>query len=312
MCESYNYFSKWCNTGWGKLTNLCVILFRIIQKQKMSQKVWFITGISSGFGHAIAQAVMQRGDFMVGTFRKPEQVEDFNRDNAGRGLALRMDLTDSQSIEAAFARIELEFGRLDVLVNNAGYGLAGAVEEANMDEARAIFETNVFGALQVTQQALPLMRRQRSGHIVQISSGSGFKASPGFGMYNATKFALEGFSEALADEVRPLGIHVTIVEPGPFRTQFASGGSFLSAAREIKDYAATAGAFRQRMLAIDGKQEGDPAKGAQAIIQVVNSAQPPLRLPLGSRVSTYIQSKLDSVRKDMDDWQEVGARAVFA
>lgn len=278
----------------------------------MSRKIWFITGISSGFGQAIAHAAMQKGDFVVGTFRRAEQVENFNREYAGRGLGLCMDLTDSQSIEAAFARIEMEFGRLDVLVNNAGYGLAGAVEEANMEEARAIFETNVFGALQVTQQALPMMRRQRSGNIVQISSGSGFKASPGFGMYNATKFALEGFSEALADEVRPMGIHVTIVQPGPFRTQFASGGSFLGAAREIKDYAATAGAFRLRMLAMDGKQEGDPVKGAQAIIQVVNSDNPPLRLPLGSRVSTYIQSKLDSVRKDMDEWHHVAAGAVFA
>ena len=278
----------------------------------MNRKIWFVTGISSGFGQAIAQAVMQHGDFVVGTFRRAEQVEAFNRENEGRGLGLRMDLTDSRSIEEAFARIELEFGRLDVLVNNAGYGLAGAVEEANMQEARDIFETNVFGALQVTQHALPMMRRQRSGNIVQISSGSGFKASPGFGMYNATKFALEGFSEALADEVRPLGIHVTIVQPGPFRTQFASGGSFLAAAREIKDYAATAGAFRLRMSAIDGKQEGDPVKGVQAIIQVVNSDNPPLRLPLGSRVSMYIQSKLDSVRKDMDEWHHVAAGAVFA
>ncbi len=276
----------------------------------MDQKVWLITGVSSGFGKELALAVMEQGDFVVGTFRKTEQAEVFNVENTGRGLGLLLDVTDSQGVEAVFARIEQEFGRLDVLVNNAGYGIVGAVEEASLAETRAVFETNVFGALQVTQRALPLMRRQRSGHIVQISSGSGIKATAGFGIYNASKFALEGFSEALADEVRPLGIHVIIVEPGPFRTRFASG-SLVAAAREIGDYAATAGAFRQRMAAIDGKQEGDPEKGAKAIIQAVHAAEPPLRLPLGRLVLGNIQAKLDSVRKDLDNWRAVAEAAVF-
>ncbi len=276
----------------------------------MSRKIWFITGISSGFGKALAREVIQNGDFVVGTFRKAEQVERFNQDNKGLGLGLLMDVTDNQAINAAFTRIDQEFGRLDVLVNNAGYGFAGAIEEANLEEIRAIFEVNVFGALQVTQQALPLMRRQKSGHILQISSGAGFKATAGFGIYNATKFALEGFSEALADEVRPLGIRVTIVEPGPFRTEFAAG-SLVSAAREIQDYAPSAGIFRQRMAGIDGKQEGDPVKGAAAIIQMVNTLEAPMRLPLGRIVLGNLQAKLDSVRKDMEDWRTVSEATVF-
>jgi len=277
----------------------------------MNQKIWFITGISSGLGKALALKVMQQGDFVVGTFRKAAQVESFNLEHQGSGLGLQLDVTDSEGIIAAFAQIEQEFGRLDVLVNNAGYGFAGAVEEADLDEVRAIFEVNVFGALQVTQHALPLMRRQKSGHILQISSGAGFKATPGFGIYNATKFALEGFSEALADEVRPLGIRVTIIEPGPFRTEFAAG-SLVRAAREIQDYIPTAGIFRQRMAGIDGKQEGDPLKGAAAIIQVVNAHEAPMRLPLGRIVLGNIQAELDSVRKDMDDWRSVSEGTVYS
>jgi NAD(P)-dependent dehydrogenase (short-subunit alcohol dehydrogenase family) len=276
----------------------------------MNNKIWLITGASSGFGAALVQAVMQRGDFAIGTFRKTEQVDAFNRENAGRGLGLLMDVTQPSTIEPAFEHIKTAYGRLDVLVNNAGYGIAGAVEEAGMDEVRAIFETNVFGALQTTQLALPLMRGQRSGHIIQISSGAGFKATPGFGIYNATKFALEGFSEALADEVRPLGIRVTIVEPGPFRTQFA-GGSLVEAARKIDDYDATAGVFRQRMANIDGKQEGDPEKGAEAIVQVVYSVEPPMRLPLGRIVLVNIQAKLDQVKKDLDNWRAVAENTIF-
>lgn len=276
----------------------------------MNRKIWFVTGISSGFGAALAQAVMQQGDFVIGTFRKAEEVEQFNQQHKDRGLGLRMDVTQRADIEAAFARIEQDFGRIDVLVNNAGYGMAGAIEETSMDEVRAIFETNVFGALQVTQLALPIMRRQKSGHILQISSGAGFKATAGFGIYNATKFALEGFSEALADELKPLGIHVTIVQPGPFRTRFAAG-SLALAKQEIADYTATAGVFRRRMSMIDGNQEGDPVKGAQAIIEVTKTANPPLRLPLGKVVLGNIQAKLDSVRKDMEDWREVAATVVF-
>lgn len=276
----------------------------------MEPKIWFITGISSGLGKALAHAVLQQGDIVVGTFRKAEQVDQFNQTQQGRGLGLLLDVTDPSGIEAAFEQVEQTFGRLDVLVNNAGYGFAGAVEEASMAEIRAVFETNVFGALQITQRALPIMRRQKSGHIIQISSGAGFKATPGFGIYNATKFALEGFSEALADEVRPLGIRVTIVEPGPFRTQFAAG-SLVTAAHELEDYALTAGLFRQRMAGIDGKQEGDPEKGAQAIIQVVNAPHPPLRLPLGRIVLGNIQAKLDQVRQDMDQWRAIAEAAVF-
>jgi NAD(P)-dependent dehydrogenase (short-subunit alcohol dehydrogenase family) len=277
----------------------------------MSKKIWLITGISSGLGHHLAQKVIAAGDFAIGTFRRAEQAEYFNQIHAGRGLGLVMDVTQPAQVQAVFQQIETQFGRLDVLVNNAGVGFGGAIEEASMAEVRAVFEVNVFGALLSTQLALPMMRAQQSGHIFQISSGAGLKATPGFGIYNATKFALEGFSEALADEVGPLGIRVTIVEPGPFRTQFA-GSSFWQAASTLEAYAATAGAFRKRMTeVVDGHQEGDPAKAADILLRMAREAAPPLRLPLGKIVFNGIQAKLDSIRKDVEAWRSVAESAVF-
>lgn len=274
-------------------------------------RIWFVTGISSGIGQALAQAVMQSGDFLIGTFRTDEQVAAFNSTTAGNALALRMDVTNADEIKQAFAQISQKFGRLDVLVNNAGFGMAGAIEETSLAETREVFEANFFGALQVTQAALPLMRSQRSGHIVQISSHGGFKAMPGFGIYNASKFALEGFSEALAAEVAPLGIKLTIVEPGPFRTKFAGNG-FRLAARTIEDYSGTAGVFRQRIKGVDGKQEGDPQKAAEAIVGIVHTENPPLRLPLGKTAIATITSKLESVQRDLDAHREVAQNAVYA
>ena len=276
----------------------------------LTQKIWFVTGISSGLGKALAEAVLEKGDFVVGTFRQEAQAEAFNAQHPDRALGLRLDVTSDRDISRAFEVIRSRFGRLDVLVNNAGFGFAGAIEEAGMDEVREVFEANFFGALRITQAALPLFRAQRSGHIVQISSHGGFKAFPGFGIYNASKFALEGFSEALAAEVSPLGIKLTIVEPGPFRTGFA-GAAFRQARLRIEDYQPTAGVFRERIKAVDGKQEGDPQKAARAIIGVVQSGQPPLRLPLGKIALSSLTAKLESVRQDVEATRELALSAVY-
>ncbi len=276
----------------------------------MKQNIWLITGISSGLGKALAQAVLESGHFVIGTFRNQAQVDVFNDQHKDEAFALKLDITNQNEIREAFETIKKQFGKLDVLVNNAGFGFAGAIEETSDEELRAVFEANFFGALKVTQAALPMFRAQKSGHIVQISSHGGIKAFPGFGIYNASKFALEGFSEALAAEIAPLQIKVTIVEPGPFRTGFAST-AFQQAENVLEDYNATAGVFRERMKLVDGKQEGDPMKAAEAIIQITELAQPPLRLPLGKIAIGTISAKLDSVRKEMEDWRQVAEGAVF-
>ncbi len=262
------------------------------------KRVWFVTGISSGIGQALAHAIIEEGDFLIGTFRSQTQTDEFNRLYQNRAIGITLDITHHTEIENAVDFVKGEFGRVDVLVNNAGYGLAGAIEETSITEAREIFETNFFSTLKVTQAFLPLFRHQKRGHIIQISSHGGFKAFPGFGLYNASKFALEGFSEALAAEVAPLGIKLTLVEPGPFRTNFA-GTSFRQAEKIIADYNETAGTFREKIKQIDGKQEGDPIKGAKAIIQIVNSENPPTRLPLGKIALVTLASKIKSVHDDI-------------
>jgi NAD(P)-dependent dehydrogenase (short-subunit alcohol dehydrogenase family) len=276
----------------------------------MNPKIWLITGISSGLGKALAQSAIEKGHFVMGTFRHQAQVDVFNEQHKQKAFALKLDLTRRDDIRAVVQQVKGQFGRLDVLVNNAGFGFAGAIEEANDREIRAVFEANFFGTLQMTQAALPMLRAQKSGHIIQISSHGGIKAFPGFGIYNASKFALEGFSEALAAEVEPLGIKVTIVEPGPFRTGFANT-AFQEAENRIEDYHLTAGAFRERMKLMDGKQEGDPEKAADAILQITSLAQPPLRLPLGKVAIGTITSKLESVKKDLNEWKTVAESAIF-
>ncbi len=276
----------------------------------MTQKIWFITGISSGLGKALAQSVIDNGDFVIGTFRSQIQADAFNNLHKDLAFALTLDITRTNEIGKAFKIITDRFGKVDVLVNNAGFGFAGAIEETSITETREIFESNFFGTLQLTQTFLPLFRQQKSGHIIQISSHGGFKAFPGFGIYNASKFALEGFSEALAIEVAPLGIKLTIVEPGPFRTNFA-GSSFKQAKTIIEDYNPTAGAFRERMKQVDGKQEGDPTKAAQAIIDITKLDSPPLRLPLGKIAIISLTAKLDSVRKDIENFRDVAEAVVY-
>jgi len=265
----------------------------------MKTKIWLITGVSSGLGKALAKSAIEKGDFVIGTFRRQSQVEEFNKKNTTNAQGILLDITNAKNIENGINSVISEYGKIDVLVNNAGTGFVGAVEEASLEEVRGIFEANFFGTLKVTQTVLSFMRKQKKGHIVQISSHGGIKAFAGFGIYNASKFALEGFSEAMAQEVAPLGIKVSIVEPGPFRTNFAGKG-LIEAVKAIDDYSATAGAFRTKLKGVDGKQEGDPVKAAKAIIEQVYSENPTLRLPLGKLALTTIGMKLDSVKSDLE------------
>lgn len=276
----------------------------------MKNRIWFITGISSGLGKALAESVMASGDFVIGTFRKKSQVEAFNRKFATAAHSVLLDITDEQSIDEIIQTVNSKYGRIDVLVNNAGMGFVGAVEETSLNEVRKVFEPNFFGTLKLTQAVLPIMRRERKGHIVQISSHGGLKAFAGFGIYNASKFALEGFSEALAQEVEQLGIKVSIVEPGPFRTNFADAG-LGEAETVIDDYSETAGTFRDKLKSVHGKQEGDPIKASKAIIDLVNSEKPSLRLPLGKVALMTIGMKLDSVKADLEASTEIAQNTVY-
>jgi NAD(P)-dependent dehydrogenase (short-subunit alcohol dehydrogenase family) len=274
----------------------------------MAQRTWFITGVSSGLGRSLAEAVAARGDMAVGTLRQDAQLAAYNALAPGRTVGLKLDVNDHTRVTAVMQETVARFGRIDVLVNNAGYGLLGAVEEVSDAEARAQLETNLFGALAVTRAALPHMRRQKSGHILQISSIGGFNGTPGAGIYNASKFALEGFSEALAKEAAPLGIRVTLVEPGPFRTKWA-GESLKRAAAVIPDYAATpAGSTINRIVGYGttGSQPGDPDLAADAMIKAVDSPNPPLRLVLGALAITAFRAKLETTRKELEAWEAIG------
>jgi len=276
----------------------------------MGEKVWFITGVSGGFGRVLAEQAAKRGDKVIGTVRQHRQLEEFNAIRPGSTFAYLMDVTNADGVKATIDAAIKHLGRIDVLVNNAGFGLLGAVEEATIADFREVMEANFFGALQVTKAVLPHMRERGSGHIVQMSSAAGFRSSFGFGVYNASKFALEGMSEALALEVKPLGIHVTIVEPGPFRTNFA-GSSIRSTKQELPDYEQTARVFKNNILGYAGQQEGDPEKGAQVILQAVDSDNPPLRLPLGSTAITAIRKKLEQVEHDVQAWESVASKTSY-
>jgi NAD(P)-dependent dehydrogenase (short-subunit alcohol dehydrogenase family) len=278
---------------------------------RREQRVWFITGTSHGFGRELVRAVLERGDKVVATSRDPSQVASAFGETPERLLAVPLDLRDEGQITAKVAEAVRHFGRIDVLVNNAGHGLLGAVEESTDEEVRNVFETNVFGLLRVTRAVLPYLRKQRSGHIVNLSSIGGLAAWPGWGIYSATKFAVEGLSEALAMEVEPLGIHVTIVEPGPFRTGFL-GTSLPVTRRIISDYDATAGRTRNWRNENDGAQQGDPARGAQAIVDTVTSANPPLHLLLGADAYDRAMQKLDLLRGEFEAWHDVAFSTDFA
>lgn len=276
----------------------------------MSMKIWFITGISSGLGKALAQSVMENGDFVIGTLRKTEEVEAFNKDHSEKGKGILLDVTDFDSVKRVVQQIVSDHGRIDVLVNNAGIGFVGSVEETSLSEARHVMETNFYSALMLTQAVLPIMRKEESGTIVQISSHGGVKAFAGFGIYNASKFALEGFSEALAQEVAPLGIKILIVEPGPFRTSFA-GNNLKQSEKVIYDYADTAGAFKSKLRSVDGLQEGDPVKAAMAIMDHIASGNSTLRMPLGKVALQTIGAKIQSLTNDLEANRALAESVVY-
>jgi NAD(P)-dependent dehydrogenase (short-subunit alcohol dehydrogenase family) len=271
----------------------------------IDERVWFVTGASRGFGRALSEAVLSRGDRLVASARGSDFVESFGRDHP-EALAVLLDVTDPEAARAAIEAAVARFGRLDVVVNNAGYGHFGAVEELREDELRRQFEVNFFGPVNVTRAALPQLRRQRSGHLVQMSSLNGIEGMVGAGYYCASKFAVEGLSESLADEVAHLGIKVTIVEPGPHRTGFASADS-AEVAEPIEDYADSVGAAREAFAGMDGTQPGDPARAARAIVDVVESDEPPLRLPLGQMAVEGIRGRLEQRLEELERWSRLSA-----
>jgi NAD(P)-dependent dehydrogenase (short-subunit alcohol dehydrogenase family) len=277
-------------------------------------RVWMITGTSQGFGHELVRAALQRGDSVLATSRDPRRVAAaFKEASTGpstRLVTIGMDVRDPEQIASAVQVAFARFGHIDVLVNNAGYGLIGAVEEAEDTEIARILDLNVLGLLRVTRAVLPHFRRRRRGHIVNLSSIGGLVGIPGFGIYNATKFAVEGLSEALAQELAPLGIRVTIVEPGPFRTGFLNGSLALTE-RVLPDYIETAGRTRAGASERDGNQPGDPARAAEAIVQAVTSEDPPLHLLLGRFAYDRATAKLDHLRTEFDAWREVTLSSDF-
>ena len=272
--------------------------------------VWFITGTSQGFGHELVRAALDRGDSVLATSRSPEKVTSAFPEASDRLLAVPMDLRVPGQISNAVQAALVQFGRIDVLVNKAGHGFIGAVEEASDEEIGRVYQTNIFGLLRVTRAVLPHFRERRAGHVVNLSSISGLVGIPGFGIYNSSKFAVEGLSEALAHEVAPLGIRVTIVEPGPFRTDFL-GSSLVVATRMLGDYDQTSGHMRAGVTARNGNQPGDPVRAAQAIIEAVTSENPPLHLLLGRFAYEQATAKLDNLRKEFETWREVTLGADF-
>jgi NAD(P)-dependent dehydrogenase (short-subunit alcohol dehydrogenase family) len=267
-------------------------------------KIYLITGCSTGFGRDLAKEALLQGNKVAVSARNTKDIEDIVAEFPETALAVKLDVTNPTEIKDAVAATIKYFGRIDVLVNNAGIGYFGAIEESEDEEIRRMFEINVFGLSNMTQAVLPTMRSQHSGHILNIASIGGLVGFPGVGFYNATKFAVDGLSESLAKEVAPLGIKVTIVCPSGFRTDWA-GRSANTSKVVIADYATTAGITKTNIRNASGKQPGDPLLAAQAIIQVVESPNPPLRLLLGKGALSGARAKLDVLKKDFDAWESV-------
>ncbi|HWD80517.1 MAG TPA: oxidoreductase [Kribbella sp.] len=264
-------------------------------------KIWLITGSSRGLGRALTEAVLAAGDRVVATARKPEQLDDLVTKYGDQLRAVALDVTDAGAARAAVRTAVEEFGGLDVVANNAGYANSASIEEMPDEDFRAQIETNLFGVVNVTKAALPVFREQRGGHFLQLSSiGGRAGGTPGMGAYQTAKFAVEGFSEVLNNEVRPFGVKVTIVEPGGFRTDW--GGSSMQLHEVHPDYEDTVGEMHRRRLEMDGKQPGDPVRAAQAILEVVNLDQPPLRLLLGSDALALAESSARSRAEEAAAW----------
>nr|WP_320012774.1 oxidoreductase [uncultured Desulfobulbus sp.] len=274
-----------------------------------TSRSWLITGCSTGLGRALAELLIIRGERVVATARNPETVQDIvaGHENA---RALKLDVTSSEDIRSAVEETEQQFGGLDVLVNNAGYGYISSIEEAEEDEYRSLFETNLFGLIALTRAVLPGMRARGCGHIVNISSVGGMIGNPGSGYYAATKFAVVGFSESLSKEAGPLGIKVTVVEPGPFRTDW-QGRSLKTAPQRIDAYAKTVHARVHQLSATSGQQAGDPVRAAQAIVTAVDAPQPPLHLVLGAPGLQMARQQLGALQQEFDAWEAVTLSADF-
>ncbi len=267
-------------------------------------KTFLITGVSTGFGRALSEAALAAGHKVVGTLRDEAGCRSFSELAPGRSLGVLLDVTNYEAIAPAVAKVEAELGPIDVLVNNAGYGHEGLVEESSLDELRRQFDVNVFGAVAMIKAVLPFMRKRRSGRILNITSMGGIATFPGISYYHGSKFALEGISESLGKEVKHFGIHVTAVEPGGFRTDWA-GRSMVRAERSIADYDDVFNPIRQARQERSGKQAGDPAKAAQAMLKLVSSENPPAHLLLGNDAIKLAREKLASLASEIDAWEDL-------
>jgi NAD(P)-dependent dehydrogenase (short-subunit alcohol dehydrogenase family) len=275
-----------------------------------SPRVWFIAGSSSGFGYLLAKEVLRRGERVIATARDASKLDDLLKQHPQTARTFSLDVTKPEEIESVAQQAIAAFGHVDVLVNNAGYGVNGAIEEVSEDEFEPMFQTNLYGLIRTTRAFLPHLRERRSGHIFNLSSIGGLIGGAGWGYYNVTKFAVEGFSEALAAEMKPLGVHVTVVEPGPFRTDFL-GRSGKLAAKELPEYRDTAGKAREYLETQSGKQPGDPQKAVEAIIAVADSPNPPLHLILGKIALSRFRDKLALWEKEIAAWEPVTVGADF-
>lgn len=276
----------------------------------MDPKTVFITGTSSGLGRALALAALDDGYQVVGTLRDEDSRVAFEALRPGRSFGVLLDVTDTAAVEPTIARVERDRGAIDVLVNNAGYGHEGVIEESPLEDLRRQFEVNVFGAVAVLKAVLPYMRRRRAGQILNITSMGGIITMPGLGYYHGSKFALEGISETLAQEVRHLGIRVTAVEPGAFRTDWA-GRSMVRAARALADYDEVFDPIRRRRQSNIGRQPGDPAKAARAILGLIGLEKPPMHLVLGSDAIRMVREKLRLLSAELDAWEGVSLSTEF-
>jgi short-subunit dehydrogenase len=273
-------------------------------------KTWLITGTSTGLGRALAESVIASGNNLIATARNRDKIAFLQELAPDRVLTVGMEITRQEEVDNLVREATARFGRIDVLVNNAGYGLQGAIEETSDAEARHQFDVNVFGLLAVTRAVLPLLRQQRSGHILNLSSQAGVMATPGLGIYAATKFAVEAISESLAAELKPFGIRVTSIQPGPFRTDWA-GGNMVHTAIRMDEYAESSGATAELLTRINGAQPGDPMKAARAMMAIVEAENPPLRLPLGSSAVDRIRNKMRTVAKELTAWETLALDTGF-
>jgi len=273
-------------------------------------RTFFITGVSTGLGRAFALGALKAGHRVVGTLRHEEARQEFDAIAPGRSFGKLMDVTDHTAVSRVVAEVERDIGPIDILINNAGYGHEGTVEESPMDDLRRQFEVNVFGVVAVTKAVLPAMRQRRAGHILTVTSMGGFITLPGLAYYHGSKFAVEGIMESLGKEILAFGIHVTTIEPGAFRTDWA-GRSMVRAPRSIDDYDATFGPQRERRQNYSGHQPGNPEKAAEAVLKLIASDTPPAHLLLGTDAVRMVREKLDLLSGEIAAWESVSLSTDF-